>query len=102
MITVTAIINFHNEELIAIPSLRSFMYTCRKAEISGIKVEKIAILDKCNELTRLTVEKWAKDFTRIEEVRYGDLGESRNHGVRVSKNELIATFDGDDLWGVSI
>ncbi|MBY0240295.1 MAG: glycosyltransferase family 2 protein [Burkholderiaceae bacterium] len=96
---VTAIINFHAEDLLSIPAIRSFNQCCDYAISQGISIQKIAVLDKPSQVTSDIVNSFSSIFSKIEFVNYGDLGESRNHGASIAEGRFASFFDGDDLWG---
>lgn len=99
MTKISAIINFHAEGLLAPASLASYFRCCAAAAASGFEVETIAILDRASAETAACVEVCRSRLSIVEHVDFGDLGESRNHAVRAASGDLIAFFDGDDLWG---
>jgi len=97
---ITAVINGHNEGLLAYPSLKSLDESVRQAEQRGIKVQIIAVLDRPDKLTIEVVESYARGLPiQIITVDYGDLGLSRNVAVNASKGKWIAFLDADDIWG---
>lgn len=97
--SISAVINLHDEGLVAHPSLASFELCCRTASDAGYAVERIAVLDRPDQSTRAVIEHRAAGFDRIEVVEYGDLGQSRNYAQRLARGHYLAFFDADDLWG---
>jgi glycosyltransferase involved in cell wall biosynthesis len=96
---ISAIINFHVERLKSVPSIRSFLRCCEYAEERGFTVEKIAVLDSPDEISRASLKMYEEYFNIVLEVDHQDLGESRNSGRASSSGHFLAFFDGDDLWG---
>lgn len=99
MTEISAIINFHNEKLKAIPSIRSFLHCCDYAIDKGIQVQKIVVVDNPDPLTSQVIDSFSHQFDTVLEVDHRDLGESRNSGRKVSDGKFLSFFDGDDLWG---
>ncbi len=98
---ITAIVNFHAEGIYAEAAIRSFERMCRCAQDQGLVVEKMAVLDRADALTTRIVQDASAVFDAIEFVDFGDLGDSRNHGVQRATGKYLALFDGDDMWGSS-
>lgn len=98
---ITATLIFHREGALAIPALQSFDRMVGEARASGIEVETQAILDRPDDLTRHIVGVHANALDSVKEVDFGDLGLSRNAGVKRARGRFLAFFDGDDLWGAN-
>lgn len=98
---ITAIIVFHREGALAVPSILSFIRMVKATREHGLKVEAVAILDKADPTTKSLVELHSRDFDVISEVAFGDLGKTRNHAIEHAKGKYIACVDGDDLWGIN-
>ncbi len=98
--TISVIVNLHNEGLMAYPCLQSVINSCSKFyQVTSKSSEIILILDHPNELTlEITNNKVFKSFKRyiIDEK---DLSSSRNFGVSKASGRYVAFIDGDDLWG---
>lgn len=99
--SITAVMNFHREGIIAHPSINSFNQCVAFVENQGVAVEKVAILDKPDATTLEAVTLKSQCFDDIIVVEHGDLGLSRNHGTSLAKSEYVAFFDSDDLWCAS-
>lgn len=99
MYDISAIILFNCEDYLAPASVQSFMQSCDAAAASGLCVERIAIVDRPTQLTQDILTHFESAFDRFEVVDFGDCGASRNEGTRISKGDMLAFFDGDDLWG---
>ena len=95
MFTLSIVLNLHREGALAektIENLKNIL-----AQPHGWEdVEIIAILDNPDTFTKSIVRKYSSLFSKIEEVKYRDLGDSRNHGIDASSNEFIVFADGDD------
>lgn len=96
---VSAIIVFHAEGYLAPVSLKSFTQCCHSASETGLKVERIAVVDKPDPLTRKILDDHRRLFDKILFVDFGDLGKSRNAARSASSGSYVTFFDGDDLWG---
>jgi glycosyltransferase involved in cell wall biosynthesis len=99
MVDVSAIIIFHNEDLLAGFSIQSLIQGVKFARDAGVKVEVSAIVDKPSAETKAVVDSYEDHFDHIHVVAFGDLGSSRNFGREQSKGKYVTFFDGDDLWG---
>lgn len=96
---VSAIINLHGEGRLCFASLRSFDLLCATAAAEGLSIERIAILDRPTPETIDTFGEFEASFDQVHRIDVGDLGGARNFAVGKAKGALVATFDGDDLWG---
>lgn len=101
--TVTIVVNAHNENLLLYRTLKSLDTNIVRAQTKGIVTEVIIVADKVDEPTRNFLENKVDTaltavIPKIDFVEYGDLGLSRNHGIRLAEGEFVGNFDGDDLW----
>lgn len=99
MSDVTAVIVFHGEKLLAPASIASFTRCCDVAAAGGVKVMRIALLDRPDPVTRDAILAAGRAFDHVEMLDHGDPGATRNAGVALSTTTYATFFDGDDLWG---
>lgn len=96
---VTVVVNAHREGLIAAATLKSLRRSRLYAERHGYRVETIICLDKGDELTRELIHNCASEDSKLLEVNFGDLGQSRNFAVTHALGRYISFLDADDLFG---
>lgn len=98
--TVSCIITFHAEGLLAHTTLLSLEKLRVFAEKRGAHVEFIIVFD-CADNETISIVK-AHEAIRTSDkilfVKNKDLGLSRNDGIAASQAEYIAIFDGDDYY----
>lgn len=94
---ISAIINLHNEGLIAHNSLRSLCDAAAVARASGISVEILVVADRVDSPTKEYVAMVNHMEANVIEVDHGDLSSARNAGVKLSTGQNISFLDGDDL-----
>jgi glycosyltransferase involved in cell wall biosynthesis len=97
-IDVTIVINLHSEGKIACATFESVIRSVDIASNSGLNCETIAIIDNGDAATINVAEKYS-DKVRIEQCSFGDLSQSRNHGISLAKGLCCTFIDGDDIWG---
>ena len=95
MYTLSIILNLHKEGKVLSKTLDNLKKII-ELKNSWEKLEIIVVLDKSNEQTSAIVYDEKSLFDTIEEVSYGDLAQSRNHGVQIATGNFIVFFDGDD------
>ncbi|QNO37042.1 glycosyltransferase [Protaetiibacter sp. SSC-01] len=98
---MTAVLNLHRELRLAYPTLRSIERAIRAAE-GELAVDVLIVLDRPDPAT----EEYIRDAAPrvlgdiphdIVVVDNGDLGLSRNDGVRLARGEFVAMCDGDNM-----
>lgn len=97
---VTIIINAHRESVLLHPTIGSVMDSCKVLKEHKVKHEVIMVLDRpdAETLEYLDNSPYKGQF-EVREVKFGDLGLSRNYGVENAKYDTMAFVDGDDLFG---
>ena len=98
MINITAILNVHNEGLLAGPTINSFEAAIAHAQAQQLSVESFVVLDRPDETT-LSVFENLRTPHKLIFSDAGDPGLARNTGVAAAQGEYISFFDGDDLYG---
>jgi glycosyltransferase involved in cell wall biosynthesis len=98
MIDITAILNVHNEGLLAGPSIISFEAAIAHAQAQQLSVESIVVLDRPDETTLSVFENLGTRHKLIVSDA-GDPALARNTGVAAAKGEYLTLLDGDDLYG---
>lgn len=95
---ITAIITAHAEGAVAGVSLRSFRAAVDAAQLAGIAVEALVVLDNADDATRAAFAEVEDLGYRLLETSHADQGRVRNDVVEVAAGAYVAFLDGDDLW----
>jgi hypothetical protein len=98
MADITAILNLHDEGLLAGPSIHSFEAAIAYAVAQQLAVESIVVIDRADETTKAVFEN-LQSRHKLLVVDAGDPSLARNMGVAAANGAYIAFLDGDDLWG---
>jgi glycosyltransferase involved in cell wall biosynthesis len=98
MSEICAILNLHNEGVLAHSSLRSMLAATDAAAEEGIAVEILVAADCPNVATCAYLETAMALGARTLELGVDDLGLARNGAVAASQSRYVAFLDGDDLW----
>lgn len=96
-IDLTAILTAHGEGSLAAVSYRNFETACLQAEATGLRVERMIMLDNADRQTKLVFDD-VPGNVRLVETAFGDQGAVRNLAAELCSGEFIAFIDGDDLW----
>ncbi len=96
---ISVIIPAHKEGRLIHRTIRSAVRAGEFARKKGVASEIIIVPDKADEKTLAYLSQYEAGSIRLEPVNYGDLGLTRNHGVKLAKGKYIAFLDGDDLFG---
>ena len=96
---LSLVMNFHREGILAHWSLLAFSRMRECATRAGLTVQLVAVLDRSDEATRHMVAKHPEVVKgdQVLVVDNGDLGLSRNAGVRSADADFIGMLDGDDF-----
>jgi glycosyltransferase involved in cell wall biosynthesis len=94
---ISCIVNVHDEGSLSRATLESALAAIGAARQSKLEIELVIVADTPTGDTREVLAGF-QDRARIVDVRCGDLGLSRNHGVQSASGEFVAFLDGDDLW----
>lgn len=100
-VDITAVINGHRENSLAVPSIRSLDIAAGLAEAAGLTVERLYVLDRPDAGTRSVFEHMCPPPWRALIVDEGDQGLARNRAADMAEGRYTAFLDGDDLWGKS-
>jgi glycosyltransferase involved in cell wall biosynthesis len=97
---ITAVINAHDEGLLAQASLLSLHKSVLRARAAGLSVEILAVLDRADSLTAAMLDNFSaqNESCSVYSIDVGDLGLARNHAARNAKGKWIAFLDADDIW----
>lgn len=101
MYTLSIILNMHHgSELVerVIKNLRYMIFCAHKARKNWDKVEVIAVIDNADDVIKHIVNANLDLFAKVEFVSFGDLAQSRNHGVKIANNNFILSADDDDYF----
>ena len=98
---ITVILNGHREGLLANSSCSSLELAMAAAEKAGIAIEVLVILDRADGVTAEFFHNRVPADWKLVRVNFGDLGHSRNEGVRLASGRWIAFLDADDLFSVN-
>lgn len=94
----TAIINVHREGALLTPTLRSLVRAKDVAAVQGFHVRFDVVADRPDQRTMDIVDQFSDHIDKIEEVEYGNLTLSRDHGVQRAQTDFVFLHDGDDLY----
>lgn len=95
---VSVVISFHDEGLLAKPSIHSLNEMAELTRMSGRTVEIIVALDRASSFTTHIVETYTQSDWRIFRTDFGDPGLVRNYLISKSSGRFLSILDGDDLW----
>ncbi|WP_454752346.1 glycosyltransferase family 2 protein [Cupriavidus necator] len=98
--SISAIMTFHGEKVLANFALLGFSRLRAAAEAAGLDVELVAVLDSADEETARIVggHPGVRSADKVLEVANRDLASSRNDGIALASGKYIAILDGDDYY----
>lgn len=97
-IAISFLINAHREGAVLIPAIRSAKAAAEICKKQNISVEIILVGDNVDILTEKVISQNIATFDICDFVTYGNLGDSRRHGISLSSGEFLCFLDGDDVW----
>jgi len=96
---IAAIMTAHGEGALSAVSLSSFMDAADHAEANNFTVQRLIVLDRADQKTRLVFEELDLANVEIKTTDFGDQGKVRNFASEFCSAHAVAFLDGDDLWG---
>jgi glycosyltransferase involved in cell wall biosynthesis len=105
-VDLSLVVNIFREGRLIHPTLRSLADSVRAVLAAGSTAEVILVLDRTDLKTHLYLDEFGVDLfdgipTHRVLVENGDLGLSRNSGVRFSRGRVIAFSDDDNLYSAN-
>ncbi|HSW92112.1 MAG TPA: glycosyltransferase [Candidatus Saccharimonadales bacterium] len=102
-IAMSIVLNVHAEGARMHSTVKSLVRAMRFAVENNVTIELVVVEDKSDGATERYIERTlmllAGDIpVTIEKVAYGDLGESRNHGIGAAKGKYVGVVDADDVY----
>jgi glycosyltransferase involved in cell wall biosynthesis len=101
MADISAILNVHNEGLLAHSSFLSLLDAKAAAEARGLSVEILVVADTPDHDTARYLEIPSQLGAKVLETTVDDLGLARNVGVQAASSRFVAFLDGDDIWSAN-
>ena len=95
---VSIIIPSHHIGRLAHPTMRSLFRAIEYASLRGITTEIIIVMDRPDEKTKKYFSRYTNSGFPLVTVDFGDLGLTRNFGVKLSSGKYITFLDDDDLY----
>lgn len=95
---ISVIIPPHHIGRLAHPTMRSLFRAIEYASLRGITSEIVIVMDKPDEKTRKYFSRYENSELLLETVDFGDLGLTRNFGVKLSSGKYITFLDDDNLY----
>ena len=95
---ISIIIPVHHIGRLAHPTMRSLFRAIDYANLNGLTSEIVIVMDRPDEKTRKYFSRYKKADFPLVTVDFGDLGLTRNFGVKLSSGKYITFLDDDDLY----
>lgn len=97
---ISVIIPAHHEGRLAHPTMRSAFRAADMARKNRVGTEIIVVLDKPDKKTEDYFSRYeGSPNIRLETVDFGDLGFTRNFGVKAASGRYVTFLDADNLLG---
>lgn len=100
---LSVVVTTHGEGRVLVPTLRSLAAAVDRAQLAGMSVEVLFVMDRTDAETERVLDAHAfadgtfPAPTQAVRVDNGDLGASRNDGIRAAKADIVTVLDGDNL-----
>lgn len=97
---VSAVVTFHRERELVVPTLHAIERVRRYAEAGGLRMELVMTLDGDDAETEQAIlsHPALRDGDVLHRVALFDLSLCRNYAIERARGEFVATLDGDDLF----
>jgi len=97
---ICAVVTFHRERELVVPTLHAIERMRRFAEATGLDVQLVMTLDGGDQQTEMAIMSHPalRPVDVLHRVELFDLSLCRNHAVARANGEFIAILDGDDLF----
>lgn len=95
---ISVVIPPHHIGRLAHHTMRSLFRAIEYASLRGITTEIVIVMDRPDEKTKKYISRYENSELTLETVDFGDLGLTRNFGVKLSAGKYITFLDDDNLY----